>query len=144
MEPSVPSCRKDKASAIGGKEQSHQTGFLFVNSGMPVKTGFRVVTQGINAMQTFDMSFFHAQSPNSWLSERTEQFMPCEGSTLKHSAGVKASEEHALWVPPERTEGLPAGDTSMASFIDRAPLSPTKANPSRVFYSHGIGKPSLW
>lgn len=81
MESSVPSCRKDKASAIGGKEQSHQTGFLFVNSRMPVRTGFffkkplefRVVTRGINTMQTFDMSLvFHAQSPNSWLSERTE------------------------------------------------------------------------
>lgn len=41
VESSIPSCRKDKASAIGGKEQLHQTGFWFVNSKIPVRTRFR-------------------------------------------------------------------------------------------------------
>lgn len=41
MKSSIPSCRKDKASAIGGKEQLHQIGFWFVNSKMPVRTRFR-------------------------------------------------------------------------------------------------------
>lgn len=104
------------------------------------------VTQDINTMQTFDMSLvFHAQPPNSWLSEKTESIpgdrSPCCAEAPHGSTGRSESRAH---LRSTHCGCPPRGQRACLMEMLRPTPSHQSQSASGVSLPLGIAKPSLW